>query len=212
MIQRSTSTNVEWIAYLAPFSLPTWSLTLFVIIVVSLSIALIQWAHSKSMPEDHGSSPLESFGIILMSVFGSLCNQGKIYSCILKFILNLVRIVIILHPTIALNVTLLVSHSGMSPSKIDAVRFVHLVTYLTAVAILASYSAALISFSTIKSVHVPFTTMDGLIDDDTYKMGVVWNSADHLLLKVRKSVAYMFIYFFPRYSIFFIIKNGIAEL
>lgn len=70
------------------------------------------------------------------------------------------------------------------PSRVNAQRAIHLVTHLAAVVILASYSAALTSFSTIEIVHLPFTTMQGLIDDKTYNVGVILGSADYILLKV----------------------------
>lgn len=73
---------------------------------------------------------------------------------------------------------------GMNPSRNNAARMIHVVTYLTAITIQASYSAALISFLTIKTVHLPFTTMQGLIEDDTYKLGVLTGSADYVALKV----------------------------
>lgn len=62
-------------------------------------------------------------------------------------------------------------------------RTIHLITHLTAVTILASYSAALIRFLAVETVHLPFTTMRGLIDDNTYKMGI-YIEADYVLLKV----------------------------
>lgn len=68
----------------------------------------------------------------------------------------------------------------------NAERMIHLITHLTAIIILASYSAALVSFLTVETVHLPFSTMQGLIDDNTYKMGVFAGSADYYLLKVIK--------------------------
>lgn len=75
-------------------------------------------------------------------------------------------------------------YTGLHQSKIDAKRILHLVVHLTSVTILASYSAALTSFLTIKTVQLPFTTLQGLIDDGTYNIGVLTGSADHVLLRV----------------------------
>lgn len=74
--------------------------------------------------------------------------------------------------------------SGIKPSRSNAQRMIHLTAHLTAVIILASYSAALISFLTVESVDMPFTTLQGLIDDNTYKIGVLTGSADYVLIKV----------------------------
>lgn len=68
-------------------------------------------------------------------------------------------------------------------------RTIHLITYLTATTILAAYSAALISFLTVKTAYLPFTTMEGLIKDNTYKIGVLTDSLDHILLKVQETNA-----------------------
>ncbi|KAL0119313.1 hypothetical protein PUN28_009707 [Cardiocondyla obscurior] len=67
---------------------------------------------------------------------------------------------------------------GMEQSTLDPVRIVHFIVHLTAVVIVAAYSAALISFLAVKTFIMPFTTMDGLLKDGTYRFGVVGDSAD----------------------------------
>lgn len=71
--------NVEWTAYLAPFSVATWSSLLLMVLVVSLSMALSYWACSEVFVKNYWDSSPESFGDILLTVFGSLCSQGKIF-------------------------------------------------------------------------------------------------------------------------------------
>ncbi|XP_071865855.1 glutamate receptor U1 isoform X2 [Bombus fervidus] len=68
---------------------------------------------------------------------------------------------------------------GMEPSPLDPTRLVHLNVHLTGVVVLAAYSAALISFLAIKTFVMPFTTMEGLLKDGTYRFGVVGDSADY---------------------------------
>lgn len=68
---------------------------------------------------------------------------------------------------------------GMEPSTLDPIRIVHLSIHLTAVVVLAAYSAALISFLAIKTFIMPFTTMEGLLADGTYRFAVVGDSADY---------------------------------
>ncbi|CAL1673816.1 unnamed protein product [Lasius platythorax] len=72
---------------------------------------------------------------------------------------------------------------GMDQSTLDPVRMVHLVTYLTAVVILAAYSAALISFLTVKTFVMPFTTMEGLLKEEGFSCGVIGNSAYYTFLQ-----------------------------
>ncbi|XP_017889863.1 glutamate receptor U1-like [Ceratina calcarata] len=67
---------------------------------------------------------------------------------------------------------------GMEPSSSDSVRLVHLSVHLMAVVVLAAYSAALISYLAIKTFVMPFTTMQGLLDDGSYRFAVVGDSAD----------------------------------
>ena len=45
--------------------------------------------------------------------------------------------------------------------------------YVTAVVVLAAYSATLISFLTIQNNALPFQTLDKLIADRTYEMGLL---------------------------------------
>ncbi|XP_076241054.1 glutamate receptor ionotropic, delta-1 [Calliopsis andreniformis] len=68
---------------------------------------------------------------------------------------------------------------GMEQSSLDPVRMVHLSIHMTAVVVLAAYSAALISFLAIKTFAMPFTTMEGLLADGTYRFAVVAESADY---------------------------------
>nr|QNL15103.1 ionotropic receptor 6 [Aulacocentrum confusum] len=68
---------------------------------------------------------------------------------------------------------------GMEMSMTDSVRIIHLVIHVTAVIILAAYSAALISALAVKTFIMPFTTMKGLLDDATYRFGVIGASADY---------------------------------
>lgn len=68
--------------------------------------------------------------------------------------------------------------SGMKQSMLDPIRIVHFVIHLSAVVIVAAYSAALISSLAVKTFIMPFTTMDGLLKDGTYRFGVVGDSAD----------------------------------
>lgn len=73
----------------------------------------------------------------------------------------------------------------MEPSPLDPTRLVHLNVHLTGVVVLAAYSAALISFLAIKTFVMPFTTMEGLLKDGTYRFAVVGDSADYSFFQVR---------------------------
>ena len=78
--------------------------------------------------------------------------------------------------------------SGMKQSILDPVRIVHFIIHLSAVVIVAAYSAALISFLTVNTFIMPFTTMDGLLKDKTYRFGVIGDSADFSFFQVLKII------------------------
>ncbi|XP_076651475.1 glutamate receptor-like isoform X3 [Halictus rubicundus] len=68
---------------------------------------------------------------------------------------------------------------GMEPSSLDPIRLAQLSIQLTAVVVLAAYSAALISFLAVKTFVMPFTTMEGMLEDGSYRFAVVGDSADY---------------------------------
>ncbi|XP_076394998.1 glutamate receptor U1 isoform X6 [Megachile rotundata] len=68
---------------------------------------------------------------------------------------------------------------GMEPSSLDPIRLVHLTVHLAAVVVIAAYSAALISFLAIQTFAMPFTTMEGLLEDGTYRLAVIADSAGY---------------------------------
>jgi hypothetical protein len=65
-----------------------------------------------------------------------------------------------------------------STPKSWSCRVVYLTAYLVGVVLLASYSAALISFLAIKRTVLPFQTLQDLVHDGTYKL--YFTSGDQL--------------------------------
>ncbi|XP_039314129.1 glutamate receptor-like [Solenopsis invicta] len=68
---------------------------------------------------------------------------------------------------------------GMKQSTLDSIRMMQLVIHLLALVIVAAYSASLISHLAVKTFVMPFTTMDGLLQDNTYRFSVIKDSADY---------------------------------
>jgi hypothetical protein len=66
-----------------------------------------------------------------------------------------------------------------------SVRVLFLAAHLTAVVLLAAYSAGLISSLTMESVNLPFSTFEELLNAGTHAVGVVNNSAAVWLFTVR---------------------------
>jgi hypothetical protein len=57
-----------------------------------------------------------------------------------------------------------------------ACRLVYWLGYVTAVVVMAAYSATLISFLTIQNKEPPFKTLEALVADRSYDMGLLRQS------------------------------------
>lgn len=125
-----------------------------------------------SYHEDFEHSP-STFSEIMFYVFGVFCSQGTTNRS--EFT----------HSKDVYVLFLFVKNVGMEQSLLDPIRMVQFVIHLTAVVVLAAYSAALISFLAIKTFVMPFTTMEGLLKDGTYRFGVIQESADYSFFQVK---------------------------
>ncbi|XP_078039267.1 putative glutamate receptor isoform X2 [Augochlora pura] len=148
-MKRPDTTAVKWNAYLAPFSLNTWNAIALTIVVVGLSIATID---AFSIGVDRPTNP---------SSPAKTAMQHPVLSEVIFFVFGVF------------------CGQGMEPSQLDAIRLVHLSVHLAAVVVLAAYSAALISFLAVKTFVMPFTTMEGMLADGSYRFAVIGDSADY---------------------------------
>jgi hypothetical protein len=57
-----------------------------------------------------------------------------------------------------------------------SVRIVIFISYVTPVVLLAAFSAFLISSLAVQPRHLPFRDLQGLVNDGSYRLGVVQNS------------------------------------
>ncbi|XP_011699653.1 PREDICTED: uncharacterized protein LOC105456959 [Wasmannia auropunctata] len=58
------------------------------------------------------------------------------------------------------------------------VRLAFISIYISSIVILAIYSASLVSFLTLDSPKLPFSTLEDYVNDGTYKLIIVQNSAE----------------------------------
>jgi hypothetical protein len=70
-----------------------------------------------------------------------------------------------------------------------ASRLVYLTTYLIALILFVAYSAAFVSYLTARRYEMPFTGFNGLLEDGTYKLGVLPGSAGLDFFKVMPDSA-----------------------
>jgi hypothetical protein len=57
-------------------------------------------------------------------------------------------------------------------------RIVMLTLYVTSMVLMAAYSAFLISSLAVQRQHLPFKDFQGLLDDGSYRLGVLKDSSD----------------------------------
>lgn len=133
----------------------------------------------------HDDDSPSRFTEILFFITGAFCSQGNFAPFSFQINAPILKLCIIFFKCIII-ITKCNILPGMQQSTLDPVRMVHLVTYLTAVIILAAYSAALISFLTVNTFVMPFTTMEGLLKDGSFRCGVIGNSAYYAFLQVVK--------------------------
>nr|XP_033342788.1 glutamate receptor ionotropic, delta-1-like [Megalopta genalis] len=148
-MKRPDTTAVKWNAYLAPFSFNTWNAIALTIAVVGLSIATIDAFSFRIDRHPDSLSPEET------------AMQHPMLSEVIFFVFGVF------------------CGQGMEPSQLDPIRLVHLSVHLAAVVVLAAYSAALISFLAVKTFVMPFTTMEGMLADGSYRFAVIGDSADY---------------------------------
>jgi len=60
--------------------------------------------------------------------------------------------------------------------KSTSARIVLLTLYMTSLVLMAAYSAFLISSLAVQRQHLPFRDLQGLLDDGSYKLGLLRNS------------------------------------
>jgi hypothetical protein len=66
-----------------------------------------------------------------------------------------------------------------------ASRAVYFTAYLTALILFMAYSAIFISFLAVRRYDLPFTDFSGLVQDGTYRLGVLSGSARVDFFKVH---------------------------
>jgi hypothetical protein len=71
-------------------------------------------------------------------------------------------------------------------------RLVCLTAYLAAVVLLAAYSGTFISFLTVRHSSLPFTTFEGILQDGTYKLGILERSVELNFFDVSTDSIYFF--------------------
>ncbi|KAK0174203.1 hypothetical protein PV328_007312 [Microctonus aethiopoides] len=116
--------------------------------------------------------------ILVILITGGVMSGIKF----LALILQVSKVTMAVEPVSFLNTIFTVfgalCSQGMASSIFDPIRIVHISIHLTGVILIAAYSGALISSLAVKTFSIPFTTMEGLLKDGTYRFGVVGASAD----------------------------------
>lgn len=70
--------------------------------------------------------------------------------------------------------------------KIMPLRLTYFSVFITALIISSVYSATLISYLTVPSTVLPFTTLEGFVKDGSYKLVVLKESAAYSMFQVSE--------------------------
>ena len=70
-------------------------------------------------------------------------------------------------------------------------RIVIFQTYMTSLVLLAAYSAFLISILAVERQELPFRDLQGLLDDGSFRLGVVPNTSQFNILNVCEKNIYL---------------------
>ncbi|KAK0098752.1 hypothetical protein PV326_004031 [Microctonus aethiopoides] len=118
-----------------------------------------------------------AIGIIIL-VTGGVMSGMKSFASIFRELNNMIGDEPISFLNTIFTVFGALCSQGIASSLHDPIRIVHVSIHVTGVVLMAAYSAALISSLAVKTFVMPFTTMEGLVKDGTYRFGVVGASAD----------------------------------
>jgi ionotropic kainate glutamate receptor 2 len=75
--------------------------------------------------------------------------------------------------------------------RLHSYRVVYMTTYLTSVVMLASYSATLTSFLTVRTVKLPFDNLEEFLKAGTHKLGTLEHSTVLNFFRVSSVAPYM---------------------
>ena len=70
-------------------------------------------------------------------------------------------------------------------------RIVILTSYMTSLVLIAAYSAFLISILAVERQDLPFRDLQGLLDDGSFRLGVVPNTSQFNILNVCEKNIYL---------------------
>ncbi|KAJ4432288.1 hypothetical protein ANN_20906, partial [Periplaneta americana] len=96
----------------------------------------------------------------LVPVLGIFCQQGKLY--------------------------VVFTGQDIAPNSWPC-RLITFTAYLTAITMFVAYTATFISFLTVTHYHMPFKDFQGILDDGTYRLGILASAASINYFKVCKS-------------------------
>ncbi|KAG5317954.1 GLR1 protein, partial [Acromyrmex heyeri] len=152
--------GVKWIGYFQTFNSRTWATIIILIATVPLLLFFM-----KSY-RDQSRSAMDLISENFICIWGIFCQQALI-GINIKFI------------TIFKLIGILIKLFPLEFPKNLSLRVAYITIFLTAMLIMAHYSAALICFLTVCIRVLPFQTLEEFIDDGTYKLIMLRGTADY---------------------------------
>ncbi|PNF16858.1 hypothetical protein B7P43_G06079 [Cryptotermes secundus] len=159
------SFGTTWDTYMAPFSNKLWMAVLCAILGLSFGLTVTLSIGCRIGIEKNDRTTHLSLYDSFIYIFGSVCQQGATSGLLVTS----------LRVPYNLGGNSSVGH-GWTWSW--PCRLVFLSASLAAVVLLAAYSATFISFLTVRHSSLPFTTFEGILQDGTFKLGILERSVE----------------------------------
>ncbi|KAG5331159.1 GLR1 protein, partial [Acromyrmex charruanus] len=152
--------GVKWIGYFQTFNSRTWATIIILIATVPLLLFFM-----KSY-RDQSRNAMDLISENFICIWGIFCQQALI-GINIKF------------TTTSKLIGILIKLFPLEFPKNLSLRVAYITIFLTAMLIMAHYSAALICFLTVCIRVLPFQTLEEFIDDGTYKLIMLRGTADY---------------------------------
>jgi hypothetical protein len=146
-------------------------------------VHVLIFSNEQSTTIEHRQYQIAELGSLRLETYGCHCVRDVNNWVWINKTCQLYRLVTftILHTDPPAAMT-----AGHATSPVHwASRAVYVTAYVNAVVITASYTATFISFLAVRRYKLPFADFEGLLRDDSYRLGVVRGSAHTEFFRVN---------------------------
>ena len=162
----SNKKAIIWTGYFEPFNFEIWVVFLLLIITTPLLLTLMKNKLSKTSP----SLPILT-SECYFNVWRIYCQQGLQGICKQKKFF------------FVFNSLILICNILEFPAK-SSIRLAYFSIFLCSFIVMSVYSASLISYLTIPTSNLPFSTLESFVQDGSYKLIVIKDGSEYDIFRV----------------------------